>query len=341
MTLKRAVWCLALAAFGIGGLHGGIAQAQTTDGPGIAVSQTDITPGDRVVVTIGRFDSPEVTISVCGNNALRGSADCNMPDSEGVALRLDGVSTLAELPIAVPPVPCPCVLRVSTRNNEQVAYAPINLIGHPTAPLTPPEELKDPLELRVTAAPTPAGLMDRLRSSAGGAAMYELEVTVRNRSSATFTNVRVSGSAGRSPGEELVRIDFDDPGKLEPGQTWTGSATAELPALTLGEVEWRATASGAGSPTTGTATTDGTPWLLWTLAVVLVLDLGILLVRLVMRLVRKRRTSSDPQDNPFVNDPDGSGSGGLSVSDAEWPTADLSASETSAPETVRTPQLVP
>jgi hypothetical protein len=305
------------------------------------VSQTDITPGDRVVVTIGRFDAPEVTISVCGNNALRGSADCNMPDSEGVALRLDGVSTLAELPIAVPPVPCPCVLRVSTRNNEQVAYAPINLIGHPNAPLTPPEELKDPLDVRVIAGPTPEGLMARLRSSAGGATQYDIEVTVTNRSPATFSNVRVSGSAGRNPGEELVRIDFDSPGKLEPGQTWTGSARAELPALTLGEVEWRATASGAGSPTTSTAATQSTPWLLWTLAVVLVLDLVILLVRFVMRLMRKRRAPSDPQDNPFIDDRDGSDSGGSSVSDAEWPTADWSAPETSAPETVRTPQLVP
>ena len=341
MTIRRAVVGLALGALGLAGLVSGSAHAQTTDGPGVAVSQTEITPGDRVVVTVGRFDAGEVTISVCGNNALRGSADCNMPDSEGVALRLDAVSTLAELPIAVPPVPCPCVLRVSTRNNEQVAYAPINLIGHPTAPLTPPEDLKDPLDVSVVAAPTPAGLMTRLRSSAGGATKYDIEVTVTNRSSATFSNVRVSGSGGRNPGEELVGIDIGDPGKLEPGQTWTGSATSELPALTLGEVEWRATASGAGSPTTSTANTDGTPWLLWTLAVVLVLDLVILLVRFVMRMDRKRRTPSDPQDNPFVNDPDGSGSGGSSVSDAEWPTADWLASETSAPGTARTPQLVP
>ena len=341
MTIQRAVMCFVLGALSVAGLVSGSAHAQTTDGPGVAVSQTDITPGDRVVVTIGRFDAPEVTISMCGNNALRGSADCNMPESEGVALRLDGVSTLAELPIAVPPTPCPCVLRVSTRNNEQVAYAPINLIGHPTAPLTPPEELKDPLDVRVVAAPTAVGLMTRLRSSVGGASEYDIEVTVINRSSATFNNVRVSGSAGRNPGEELVRIDFGNPGKLEPGQTWTGSATSELPALTLGEVEWRVTASGAGSPTTGTATTDGTPWLLWTLAVVLVLDLVILLVRLVMRLVRKRRTSSDPQDNPFIDDPNDSGSGGSSVSDAQWPAAEGSAPEPSAPETARTPQLVP
>ena len=341
MTIRRSAVCLALATLGIAGLVSGSAEAQTTDGPGVAVSQTDITTGDRVIVTINQFESPEVTISVCGNNALRGSADCNMPDSEGVALRPRGVPTGVELPIAVPPVPCPCVLRVSTRNNEQVAYAPINLIGHPTAPLTPPEELKDPLDVRVAAAQTAVGLMDRLRSSVGGATQYDIEVTVRNRSAATFSSIRVSGSAGRNPGEELVRIDFDSPGTLEPGQTWTGTATSELPALTLGEVEWRVTASGAGSPTTGTATTDGTPWLLWTLAVVLVLDLVILLVRLVMRLVRKRRAPADPEDNPFLDDPNGSGSGGSSVSDAEWPTADWSATETSAPETVRTPQLVP
>ena len=60
-----------------------------TNGPTITVDRPSIKAGDRVLVTLDGFEGTAVTISVCGNEARRGSADCNLTASEGLGLDLD------------------------------------------------------------------------------------------------------------------------------------------------------------------------------------------------------------------------------------------------------------
>lgn len=278
------------------------AAAQTGESPGVAVSKNQVAPGETIILTIGFFEGTSVTISLCGNGALRGSSDCNMPASQGVALRLDGVSTLAEFPVVAPPVACPCVIRVSSPNNEQVAFAPIDLIGHPVSPLTDSADLTDALAVTIVVKNSTSGVSDRLRSSAGGPTMYSVDVTVKNRTSADFSNVRLAASAGRNREEERVVVPLDDPGKIEGGGTWRTSIDVEMPSVTFGEIEWRATASGAGAPTDATDTTQNTPMLMWVLGVVLLIDIVLLLARFVLR---RLRPEPDSPEEGITDDLDG------------------------------------
>ena len=95
-----------------------------TSGPIVSLDRKELEPGQRVVLNIDGFESLNVTISVCGNDARRGSVDCNMYASEGLKLDTDGTSTVIQIPVAAPPVPCPCVIRVRTARSMRSPSLP-------------------------------------------------------------------------------------------------------------------------------------------------------------------------------------------------------------------------
>jgi hypothetical protein len=193
-------------------------------------------------------------------------------------------------------------VRVSSPNNDEVAATSITIVGHPIAEPVAPTGFVQQLTIEVDAEPSSAGLMDAIRSSVGGPKTYAVEVSVRNRSNTAVRGVRLSGQVGRTPTEELASIDTDDIEVIEPGQTVTQVVDVELPSLSLGDAQWRVTASGVGPSITATDTSSRSAWLLWVLAVVLVVDLVILALRLLMRQ-RRNRPPPDPLDNPFIDQP--------------------------------------
>lgn len=78
----------------------------------------------------------------------------------------------------------------------------------------------------------------------------------------------------------------------------------DVPSLTIGSVDWRATVSGQGPSVTVTEKSSSQPVLLYLLAAILVIDLLILLWRIVARARRRAEGDWEPHDNPFVDDPD-------------------------------------
>ena len=320
---------------------GSVALAQTdVSGPTVALDRYELTPGELVSLTIDGFQTGFVTMTFCGNDGRRGSVDCNMQASLAREINPDGTPTLSDIRVAAPPTPCPCIIRVSSRDNQEIAVASVAIVGHPVSEVVEPSAPGQPLTVAIAAEPAPEGFRDELRSSLGGATLYDVTVQVKNQGTFAIDNVGVSSIFMRLNYDDVRTIDIPSAGQLEPGATWEQVVQVEMPALTFGDVEWQATASGAGPSVSATDSTSSRPVLLIVLAIILVVDILLLTWRFIARL-RKRRAPADPQDNPFLDDPDGSDSGGSSVSDAEWPTADWSAPEPSAPETVRTPQLVP
>ncbi len=288
-TTLRTVGTLLVALTGGLTVFAPVARAQpVTTGPTVTLDRYEIGPGDRVVLTLDGFESRSVVISVCGNDARRGSADCNMPESEGLGIDRDRENTVSSVPVAVPPTPCPCLIRVSSATNDEVAVAAITLIGHPVAPVVGTPGVGEPLAVSVTAKAAPDGVLGWVRSSLGGATTYDVTVTVRNRSTETQDGVTLIGSAGRGADDELVALDVSDPGSIEPGQTWTEVVRADLPAPVYGAAEWRVVATGAGPATTTTQRTSHQPLLLIVVAFVFVVDL----VVVVARFVRRRRTAA-------------------------------------------------
>ena len=141
--IQRSFARCALAAFVVAtSIAGVVAPAFAGSflvGPHAELDRTNVEVDDRVIVTIDGFEARVVTLSVCGNEGRRGSADCNMVASKGLRLDGDGTATTAQFGISAPPVPCPCIVRVASRNADEVSVVPIKISGHPTG------EVQDPV----------------------------------------------------------------------------------------------------------------------------------------------------------------------------------------------------
>jgi sortase A len=261
-------------------------------GPVVSSNRTEVAPGDLVVLTIDRFKARTVTISICGNQARRGSVDCNMTASKG--LRLDvGTATVAQMGITSPPVGCPCVVRVSSQTNDEVAVTPIDLSGHPIEPVVGGSNLNAPLvAVSIRARAASRGLFDRIRSGLGGAVNYQVTVTVKNLTTEPVHRVNLSASVRRNQ-DTLADLAFDDTVEIGPGQTWKQVVSAEMPAPSLGSIEWQVAATQAGPLVLATSTTRHHPVLLLLLTMTLVVDVALLAIRHRMRRRAVREMTGD------------------------------------------------
>jgi hypothetical protein len=286
---------------------GALALSQTsgaqsvTDGPAVVTERTEVQVGERLAVTMSGFESRVVIISICGNESLRGSVDCDNLASQAREINNDGTPTLGSLIVTAPPAPCPCVIRVSSDDNIEVAVTPVTLVGHPVAEVVEPSEFVQPLEAEIDAVRVEGGIADRIRASLGGPLRYEVTVTVRNTATYVVDDVTATAQFTREQYSDDRAIAIDNPGSLGGGDTWTQVVDVEVPALTTGEVLWQVEASGTGTPVVATDTTSHQPVALYAVAVFLFIDVVVLLWRFVRR--RRRRPTRRPPDNPLLNDP--------------------------------------
>lgn len=251
-------------------------------GPAVTLDQDEVAPGGRVVVTVDGFSSRNVTIAVCGNEARRGSADCEMTTSQQIRFEDDGEPTWTRFVVPEPTLPCPCVVRVTSPDNDEIAVTPIVITGHPVGPVVDPPTIGDLVDVSISAATNPDGVLDAIRAATGGPALYDVTVSVLNIGPSALRTVRLSVEGSRGD-NALPSIEIEDPGLIGVGQTWQQTVQVRVPTPSFGEVEWRATASGAGQPVDATTTTNHRPVLLIVLAVVLVADIGLLLIRFTIR----------------------------------------------------------
>jgi hypothetical protein len=275
-------WAAAAGAQNDPGIGGPV-----TSGPTVTLDRYSLHPGEPVIVTLEGFEASAVTISVCGNRAARGSVDCNMPASEGLGLDRDGSPTVGQMPVAAPEVPCPCIIRVSTTNQDEIAVAPIELIGHPVGPIVE-SGTEAPLEVSVVPRRAPHGVMARLRAAIGGPTAYDVTVSVRNRSTEDLGGVTLTGAAGRTPDEDVTSFELPPIELLRPGQTWEHTVRATIPAPVVGGFVWQVTASGAGASISAEESSRALPLGLLLLVLVLVVDLGAIVWRRVARRHRQR-----------------------------------------------------
>lgn len=139
MITAPARWCIGLAALGLVAVVSVPAGALAADaGPTVAVTpvtdagvEAPTAPGTPLSVTLEGWPGVVVTVAVCGNEARRGSADCDQIGSKGVGLTREGSGSAVVRPN--PPGACPCVVRVSTPTQALVRTAPVDLPWLPTA----------------------------------------------------------------------------------------------------------------------------------------------------------------------------------------------------------------
>lgn len=278
-----ATWC-ALAA--------PVLARSTIPGPSAELDRTSLTVGDDVVVTVSGFEARTVSIAVCGNEARRGTVDCDLRGSAGLQLNGDGTATAIQIVVRRPPAPCPCVVRVASRSNDEIAVAPLQIRGVPVEEVEGGAALDESLEVTVHAELADAGIAARAKSLLGGKSTYEVTVTVKNRSSVPLSRVALAASVGRGNDDDLAAVTVSDPGRLEPGATWQQVVRVDVPAPSFGTLRWEATASGAGPSVSASSSTEQRPWLLAALLTLLVADLLFLGVRASVRRRRRQRVAT-------------------------------------------------
>lgn len=220
------------------------AGAQVQD-PSLTTARRSAAPGEDVTVRLRNWPERVVVIAVCGNDAARGAADCNMARAVAVGIGdLAGV-TASDVEIAAPPVPCPCVLRATTPNHEHVTLVPFEVIGAPVGPVVQPT-MGPMVDLRIDVGTRRSSIVPALRASLGGPRTFDVEVEVANRAAEPVTLAGVAGVVGRSADEIRTSFAVRELPTLAPGDRWTGTARVRVPGPLLGRVHWRVTAAGAG-----------------------------------------------------------------------------------------------
>lgn len=283
MNVRRSIaslLALVVALTCVGGIAAASpAAAPIGQGQTVLVSRPEAAPGERVRVSVEGFDASYVTVSICGNEARRGSRDCDMVGSKGFELLPDGALSWTEMLVTAPPAPCPCVVRVSTPTSDVVSVASFKVTGHPVEEVAAPRP-DDPLvEVTVRPVQVSNGLGGWLRSGLGGGADFDVTVSVHNLTADTLRRVSLEGSVGRDEFDISTTFDLKNPGVLSGGQTTSQVVRVRVPAPTIGTFVWRVSASGAGPIVTTLVDHRDTPWLLVVLLVVLVLDIGLLATR--------------------------------------------------------------
>lgn len=284
--MNRLVAALVLAGSVIG-ISSHAAAQSVFDGPTVTLERAEEQPGERLAMTISGFTSRVVDITVCGNEARRGSADCDNRATRTRETNADRTPVTAEVLVTAPPAACPCIVRVASRDNGEIAVAPLVVVGHPVAEVEGAVGSPIPLAVDVRAELTNSG---DVRRALGGPSTYRLQVQVRNESTFTIDNVALSATLSRGFPGDVRSIEIADPGSLAAGEAWDEVVEVRVPSVTFGTIEWTATASGQGPAVSATDATSAQPWLLMLVAVLLALDLIALLVRFVNRTRRRVAT---------------------------------------------------
>ena len=250
-----------------------------TSGPAVLVDQPQAAPGERVRVSVEGFEADYVTVTICGNQARRGSSDCDLVGSKGFELLADGQLTWTELVVTAPPAPCPCVIRVSTPTSDIISVVPFTVKGHPIEELSGPRT-DDPLvEVTVTPVVVADGALGWMRGSLGGATDYDVTVSVRNLTNDTLRRVSLAGSVGRDEFDVSTTFDLKNPGVLPGGQTSTQTVRVRVPAPAVGTFVWRVSAGGAGPTVTTLVEHRAIPWMLIVLVALLIVDVALVMTR--------------------------------------------------------------
>lgn len=283
------------AALGVG---------QPLAGPSVTLDHYEVLTDSHVLLTVAGFRSNFVNASVCGNAARRGSGDCNVRGTKTIQLDQTGAPSTIDFIISVPPMPCPCLVRVAGDTNDEVAITEVRIFGHPSAPVVGSVAFQDSVEATIAAKADTGGFRGWLKSSLGGATEYEVTVSLHNRSTEAVQISGLDAWSGRSASDVTVSLQVDPPGRLEPGDTWRKVVNARLPAPVYGSATWQLEVTSEGQPTlVAKSTTSHLPGLLILLLVFLVVDLIALGVRVLARLkgrLEARPDRVDPANGPMA-----------------------------------------
>lgn len=283
----------------------GAAAASAATQPRISLGTSTIAPGQVVTVTgTGWPGGAVVVASICGADAVDGTADCANTASSQLKASPTGVLT-GRLTGALPPQPCPCVVLVVGVNITTTQKIPVTVVGAATAPVPAAPSTNEP-DLRIQDLRVESTLT--IGSAMGAAALRTVELQVHN--AGPYPEVPELIGRWGHPTQVDHAISMPKMGSVAPGATKRVRVTFSLPALSLGTYTVRVTAQVVGFTRQASATTSTTQWPfgLFALGALLVLVVVVLLVARPRRR-RRRKLGTVPQ----------AGVAAVSRNPEEWP----------------------
>lgn len=289
----------AVAVALVGGVPTAASSAWAAAPPHLALATTTIVPGQEVAVSgTGWAAGAALTATVCGADAVGGTADCANTAASELIASPTGVVT-GYVNGALPPQPCPCVVLVIGLNTQFTQKIPVTVVGAATAPVPPAPTTEEPdlriQDLRVAATLTAGSAM-------GAAAPRTVELRLHNAGPYPETPELI-GRWGH-PTEVNHAITMPSVGSVAAGATKEVRATFSLPAFSVGTYIVLVTAEvvGFAKQTSATRSTTQWPFGLFALGVVLLVLLVVGLATQPRRR-RRRRARRPPPPPPAPQSP--------------------------------------
>jgi len=189
--------------------------------------------GDPILVNGSGWPAGSlVTATVCGNNFLNGSVDCE-PSGAGQSTATSVGLIALQVITALPPKPCPCVIRVATSADANGFDIPFTIVGAPTAPAS---RVVSTRSVDVSASIVGSG---PISAYFGGAAKRELVLSVTNTGSGPLVSppLTLTFGKGQDPTTPLPTADGQQAnlGTIEAGQTIEYRQPITIGAIAFGQ----------------------------------------------------------------------------------------------------------
>jgi hypothetical protein len=223
----------------------------------------------------------QVQAVLCGNLFLGGIGDCDPTRANTTVVTPEGTFS-TQIVVGIPPKPCPCVVHVSSPENNDANDVPFEVIGAETAQPT----LQ--ITTRSIEAQQSISGIGPIASWFGAGAERTIDLEVTNTGSTSLENpdVRVTAGTGDDPTDVVARPDL---GLIAPGQSVTVQIPVQFPAFTFGRLTVLTSFAGLDEPTSVSSTTSSYPWAL--------IVIGWLLIQIpLLGLWRRKPEAAAPED---------------------------------------------
>ncbi len=292
MTARRLlaglVAVVAAGAFAVAAAGTSTAQSAPT----ASVSPGAAAPGSPVIVRGSGFaPGTLVSVELCGNEARRGSADCDQSSALDAGASSTG-DVAVQLIVGTPPSPCPCVVKLTGLGSSATASTPFVVSGAPTA---------DPgtLAAQYPDVSRQINVIDAHFTGSGpwtawfGASPHrELVYTVQNIGNVAVQDPPIIIAVGKS--DNPTGIVHPPPlGTLAPGESQTYHTTVDLGAFSWGQYHAVGSIPGFADPVRFTASTTNYPW-----ALILIVVIGLFELILIKARNRARKRLARATDSP-------------------------------------------
>lgn len=284
MTSRALLAVISATAFTVVGLSTPVSAAAA---PRVVVAPSSVQPGQSVIVQGDGFPpTVDLETQICGNDALDGSADCALSSSQEIATTSFGQFEVSMV-VALPPVPCPCVVMVTSAALDITPTGPITIVGARTAPLRRGATAAVTEPLKVSAVSLSG--WGPWTALFGAEPHRTLTLRVLNPNNAPYSDPPLVLRVGR-PGSPGSVVDTKDIGTIGPHQARTLQVPVTLSPFTFGtqQVTGRVGFVGYSAPFS-----DGTAIIPWGLVAV-----ALMLAQLLLLAVRnrvRRRIATQPQ----------------------------------------------